>query len=89
MKSSEIGRFKNLECLLTCRFDCISKDTLQKLPELRELQYNGGFEDVYARISRMKLGERVHGRCEGVKRVRLQIRRFSVDQDDAGPDQEL
>lgn len=44
---SELAPFKKVKCLVTRRFEAISKDTLHSLPELKELNYSMTIEDAF------------------------------------------
>ena len=44
MLGQELVRFKNVECLVTSRFNAIRKTTLLSLPKLKELHYNASIE---------------------------------------------
>ena len=46
-ESLELAEFTNLECLITCDFEAISKVTLLSLPRLKELHYNSSIGDYF------------------------------------------
>ena len=47
MRGSKLSKYKNVECLVTNRFDAICKDSLLSLPKLRELRYSETFERAF------------------------------------------
>ena len=42
-----LASFESIECLATWQYEAISKATLQSLPKLRELRYNGSLRSVF------------------------------------------
>ena len=51
MSGSKLVPFKNVDCLVTNRFNLICKDTLLSLPALKALHWNGVFEHLFMPIS--------------------------------------
>ena len=52
----KLDPFKSVECLVTRRFEAISKATLLSLPRLRELRYNENIEHMFEEQSRHGAG---------------------------------